>query len=200
MLPKCAASIPQRYTIRSLLAIYVVSFSKSMFRCDLTSWKAVLQPSRKNLALHLNSITEHAISEVCQCTPSLATRARHGNNNCWYCIVGGTCIHKYDIYNENGNCTPFTRPRLLLHCFDSIGLWPITRAIEASILDFQNAVDILLQPSGGSLFHDCVAEDRCPLLQEFVKIKSSTQAVMDNFKWIEITDMCPEARSEFLLM
>lgn len=89
----------------------------------------------------------------------------------------------------------------MLQCLSSIGLWPITFAIEASITKFQNAVNYhLLLPSGRSLFHDCGGGEGCPLLQEFVNIKVSTQDAMDRFEWIDITGLGAEARNEFLLM
>lgn len=99
------------------------------------------------------------------------------------------------------NCSVESRPRILLQCLGSIALWPITISMENSITDFQNTVNNnLLLPSGRSPFHDCTAGEVCPLLQEFVTIKVSTQDAMDSFEWIDITDLGAEARSEFLLI
>lgn len=182
--------------IRLWFALYILSFSKWIFRSDLTSWKAVLLPSRKKLALHLNSITENVISRVCQTVVGPSNPAIHSEELCWYCQLGMEECNFQDKY-----CNVNSRPRRLLQCLGSIGLWPITLAIEASITNFQNAVNnLLLLPSGRSLFHDCTAGEGCPLLQEFVNIKASTQDAMDRFEWIDITDLGAEARSEFLLM
>lgn len=177
-----------------MVALYILSFSKCIFRSDLTSWKAVLVPSRKKLALHLNSITENVISRVCQTLVGPSNQAIHSEDSCLSCRIE-ECNFQDECCNVN------SRPRRLLQCLGNIGLWPITFAIEASIANFQNAVnDLLLLPSGRSLLHDCTAGEGCPLLQEFVNIKASTQDVMDLFEWIDITDLGAEARSEFLLI
>lgn len=182
--------------IRLWFAFYILSFFKCISGSDLTSWKVVLLPSRKKLALLLNSITEEAISRLCLTDVGPASETKHSKELCWYCHLGGKECHYPDEY-----CNVKSRTRRLLRCFDAIGLWPITSAIEASITDFQNAVnDHLLLPSGRSLFHHCTAGEGCPLLQEFVYIKVSTQNAMDHFKWIDITDLGAEARSEFLLL
>lgn len=179
-----------------MVALYILSFSKCIFRSDLTSWKAVLVPSRKKLALHLNSITENVISRVWKTPSGPSSQAIHSEDSCLCCQLG---IEECNFEDER--CNVNSRPRRLLQCLGSIGLWPITFAIEASIANFQNAVnDLLLLPSGRSLLHDCTAGQGCPLLQEFVNIKASTQDVMDLFEWIDITDLGAEARSEFLWM
>lgn len=182
--------------IRLGFALYILSFSKCISRIDLTSWKAVLISSRKKLGLHLNSITENVISRVCLTSVGPSNPAVHSEELCWYCQLGTQECNFRDKF-----CNVNNRPRRLLQCLRSIGLWPITFALEASITNFQNAVnDLLILPSGRSLFHDCTAREDCPLLQEFVNIKASTQDAMDSFEWIDITDLGAEARSEFLLM
>lgn len=176
-------------------AFYILSFSKCIFRGDLTSWKAVLLPSRKKLALDLNSITDNAISRVCVVDVGPSTQTLHSKDFCWYCQLGEVC------YYPDEYCNVKSRTRRLLRCFGATGLWPITSAIEASITNFQNAVNNhLLLPSGRSLFHYCAAAGKCPLLQEFVNIQVSTQNAIDHFEWIDITDLGAEARSEFLLL
>lgn len=182
--------------IRLWFALYILSFSKCIFRGDLTSWKAVFVSSRKKLALHLNSITENVISRVCQTIFGPSSPAIHSEDSCLYCQLG---IEECKFRDEE--CNVNSRPRRLLECLGTIGLWPITCAVDASIGNFQNAVnDLLLLPSGRSLLHDCTAGEVCPLLEEFVNIKASTQDVMDCFEWIDITDLGAEARSEFLLL
>lgn len=162
---------PSKVHNKIFFAIYIESFSKCIFSSDLTSWKAALLSSRKKLALQLNQVTELAISEVCQIKVGPAWSTRHLKERCWHCLVGEEICNT--IFIES--CDVGSRPRLLLHCLNCVGLWPITSAIEASIVDFQNGVDLLLLPSGQSLFHDCTAEEGCPLLEAFVGIKSSTK-------------------------
>lgn len=159
--------------IRLWFAFHILSFSKCIFRTDLTSWNAVLLLSRKEART-----APQYYKRECH-LQNLADRGwTSGSNETLHSFLlvspsggeggGEDCHFPHEI------CDYQSRPRCLLRCFGASGLWPITFAIEASISNFQNAVNNLLLPFGRSLFHTCLDGAVCPLLQEFVHIQVST--------------------------